>query len=226
MLTAPPASALPGPTGDEHDQPLLRAVSPVAAVHRDDLPGLADLAAAAAVDAPLGRWLVPEAGQREAVLRAWYLLLLDHALRYGRIDMLADRSGVAAWVDRTGPVPDRRGALRRLTATCGKHTIALLGYHDLLHRHRPASPHLELAVMAADPASVARLLAHRHRRLDRAGIGTHAFADNPDLRRLLAAAGYQAGQPVAADAGVQLWPMWRPPVPARPGTRPVAPAGA
>jgi len=217
MLTAAPERRPAGPTNAAGARPRPATVCPVTAVNRDELPRLAELAAEAAMDTSVGRWLVPEAGQRSAVLHAWYFLLLSQALRYGRIDMLADRTGLAAWIDRTGPVPDLRGALRRLTASCGKHTITLLGYHHLLQRTRPSRPHLELAVLAApDATSMARLLAYRHRRLDPAGIGTYAVADTPQQRDRLATAGYQTGPPVGAGAGVLLSPMWRPPIAARP----------
>lgn len=223
MLTVVPTSAL-HTGGERANTP--RRLSAVRA-SRDDLPGLAELAAEAAVDEPIGRWLVPEPGQRAGVLRAWYRLLLDQALRYGRIDMLADCSAAAAWIDRTRPVPDLRLALRRLTATCGKHAITLLDYHQLLHQTRPIRPHLDLTMLAAPgPASAARLLAHRHRRLDLAGIGTHAVAESPGLRDLLTAAGYHADRPVAATAEVPVWPMWRQPVPTAAGAQPTPPARA
>ncbi|MFF5291833.1 hypothetical protein [Paractinoplanes globisporus] len=203
-----PASTQPG-TPDYHD--VDHHPSAVVAATRDDLPELAGLATASALDTPTGCWLVPDRTQRPVVLQGWYLMLLEQALRQGRVDMIAGRSAVAAWIDRSGPAPDLRSSLRRLTAACGKHTIALLSQYHQLHRNRPGHPHLDLAVLAADdPAAVALLLAHRLRRLDLAGIPTHAFADSLSQRDLLGMAGYQAGEPFMAAAGPQLWPMWRP----------------
>ncbi|MEU4239667.1 hypothetical protein [Actinoplanes sp. NPDC026619] len=219
------ASALPGPTSQREDCPTLLAPSSVVPVSRDDVAELAGLAAATTVGTPVARWLVPDPRQRPTVLRAWYQLLLEQALGHGRVDLLADRSAVAVWIDRTGPAPALQRSLRRLTSSCGKHAITLLCYHHLLRQHRPAAAHLELSFLAGThPGGLAGLLAHRHRRLDPADIAGHAIAGSPAQRDLLAAAGYQAGHPFRPAAGPQLWPMWRPAV--TPHIRPAASARA
>ncbi|WP_213009032.1 hypothetical protein [Paractinoplanes toevensis] len=218
-------SALPDPTGEREDRPLLLAPSSVVPVSRDDVAELAGLATATSIGTPVARWLVPDPRQRPTVLRAWNQLLIEQALRHGRIDLLADRSAVAVWIDRTGPGPGLQRSLRQLTASCGKHAITLLGYHHLLRQHRPAAVHLELAVLTGTHrGGLAGLLNHRHSRLDPAGIAAHAIAGSPAQRDLFAAAGYQAGQPLRPGAGLQLWPMWRPADTSR--IRPGAPARA
>ncbi|MBM2623870.1 hypothetical protein JIG36_51115 [Actinoplanes sp. LDG1-06] len=193
---------------------------------RADVPVLAALAARTAADTPTSRWLVPDSQRRIAVLDAWFQLLLERALQHGCIDMLADRSAALAWIE-PGPDLEPGSFLLRLSSSCGKHAIMLLGYHYLLLRHRPATSHMRLIVLAGtNPAGIAELLAYRHRQLDSAATPTSATADNPALRDLLITSGYQVAESFRPAAGPQLWSMWRPAAPPRPQARPAAGAGA
>lgn len=202
----------------------MRAVNnvvPVTAAGRVDIPDLAAIAATTTWDTPAVRWLVPDPHHRSGVLHAWYAILVEHALRYGRVDLLADRSAAAIWLDRTRPMPAPNHFLRRLTGTCGKHAIAVLHYERLIEKHAPRTVHLQLAVLAAPgPERAAVLLAHRHQHLDRMGIAAHATADSHDQALVMSAAGYQPGQPFPLpDGGPVMWPLWRPPQPVRAAAR-------
>lgn len=176
-----------------------------------DIPDVAAVAAAATWDTPVAGWLVPDPLHRPGVLHAWYAILAEHAVRYGRVDLLADRSATAIWLDRTRPLPAPSHFLRRLTGSCGKHAIAVLRYEQLLEAHRPRTGHLQLAVLAAPGHErAAVLLAHRHQRLDRARIAAHGVAGSLDELRVMAAAGYLPGEPFPLpDGGPTLWPLWR-----------------
>jgi len=188
-------------------------VVPVTAPGHADIPDLAAIAAAATWDTPTAGWLVPDPQQRPGVLHAWYTILIEHALRHGQVDLLADRSAAAIWLDRTRPVPAPDHFLRRLTGTCGKHAIAVLRYEQLLETQRPATGHLQLAVLAAPgPKRAAVLLAHRHQRLDQMRIAAHGIAGSLDELRLMTAVGYLPGEAFPLpDGGPSMWPLWRPP---------------
>jgi hypothetical protein len=198
----------------------MAGASNVAAVTRAGVVDIADLAALAAAttwDTPAARWLVPDPQQRPGVLHAWYAIQVEHALRYGRVDLLADRSAAAVWLDRSRPTPAPNHYRRRLTSTCGRHTIAVLRYEQLLEKHRPRTAHLQLAVLAAPgPEQAAALLAHRHQHLDRIGIAAHATVSSVDERLAMATAGYQSGEPFQLPGGgPAMWALTRPPQPVR-----------
>ena len=196
-------------------------VLPVTAARHADVADVAAVAAATTWDTPAAGWLVPDPDHRPGVLHAWYAILAEHALRYGRVDWLAGRSAAAIWLDRTRPMPVAHDFLRRLTETCGNHAIAVLRYEHLLEKHRPATPHLQLAVLAAPrPEQAAVLLAHRHQHLDRLRIASHATAGSLDELHLMTGAGYLPGESFSLpDGGPAMWPLWRPPQPARAGAR-------
>lgn len=202
----------------------MRAVNtnvPVMATSRIDIADLVTIAAATTWETPAARWLVPDPDYRSGVLHAWYAILIEHALRYGRVDLLADRSAAAIWLDRTRPVPAPDHVLRRLTGACGIHAKTVLRYERLLAQHSPRTVHWQLAVLATpEPAQAAALLAHRHHHLDRLGIAAHATASSRDQVLIMTAAGYQSGQPfVLPDGGPVMRPLWRSPLPIGTGER-------
>ena len=196
--------------------------SAVIAAGTVDIPDLVTLAAATTWNTPAARWLVPDPNLRSGVLHAWYSILAEHARRFGRVDLLADRSAAAIWLDRSRPVPSPSHYLRRLTGTCGKHAISVLRYEQLLEQRRPRTVHLQLAVLAApDLGRAAVLLAHRHDRLDRKGIAAYTTSGSPEQIAAMVADGYQSGPPFSLPGGGPLlWPLWRPPRPvSAPGRR-------
>lgn len=194
-------------------------VRPVTVASHGDAADLAGIAAAATWDTPTAKWLVTDPHQRPGVLHAWYTILIEHALRHGRVDLLTDRSAAAIWLDRTRPVPAPSGFLRRLTATCGRHAVPILRYEQLLEQHRPRTLHHQLAVLASpSPERAAVLLAHRHERLDRMSVAAQSTAGSLEQLHLMTAAGYQPGASLRLpDGGPPIWPLWRP-------SRPVAAA--
>lgn len=193
---------------------------------RADVADLADLAATATWDGPVAQALVPDPRVRPGVLRAWYAILIGHALDHGRVDMSTDRRSAAVWLDRTVPLPAPADYLRRLSIGCGPYTAGILRHEQLLERHRPRAGHLRLTVLAARPGTAAVLLAHRHQRLDRAGIAAHAVAGSADELTVLTGAGYRAGRVIEPPAGPPLWPLWRRPRRGRAEDRRPAPAVA
>jgi len=191
----------------------------IVGARRADVADLAVLAAAATWDGPLAQTVVPDPRLRPGVLHAWYAILIRHALEHGRVDMSVDRRSAAVWLDRTVPLPAPADYLRRLTIGCGPHTAAILRHEQLLERHRPRTGHLQLAMLAARPGPAGVLLAHRHQRLDRAGIAAHAVAGSVDELIVLTGAGYRAGAAIRLPDGPPLWPLWRRPTTGRAATR-------
>jgi hypothetical protein len=192
----------------DHTVPVIAAGSP-------DIPDLAALAASTTWDTPAAGWLVPDPEHRSAVLHAWYSILAEDALRHGRVELLADRSAAAIWLDRSRPVPAPSHYLRRLTGACGKHAITVLIYEQLLDELRLPTAHQQLVVLAApDPERAAVLLAHRHTRLDRTGVAAYAVAGDLQQVRRMIAVGYQPGLQVPLpDGGPPIWGLWRRPRP-------------
>jgi len=188
-------------------------IVPVTAASHVDIADLVTIAAASTWETPAAGWLVPDPDYRSGVLHAWYSIVVEHALRYGRVDLLADRSAAAIWLNRTRPVPAPDHFLRRLTGACGMHANAVLRYEGLLAQHAPRSPHWQLAILAAPgPAQVAVLLAHRHHHLDRIGVAAQTTVSSSDQVLLLTAVGYQPGDRFPLpDRGPVMQSLWRPP---------------
>jgi len=186
---------------------------PVTSARLADIPDLASMAAATTWDSPVAVWLVPDPERRPGVLHAWYTILIEQALSHGHVDMMINRRAAAIWLDRTQPLPTPPNYVRRLASTCGRHAAAVLRYERLLDRHRPRTAHVYLAVLAAtDNRSAASLLAHRHRRLDKAGVPAHTMLAGTEHRRVLTAAGYQLEPSFRLlPGGPEVWPLQRPP---------------
>jgi len=194
----------------ERERPAEHAVT-VTCVTRADIPAVAALAADHTGPHPAAEWLVPDPGERHRVLYAWYTILVEHALAYGQIDILTDRTAAAIWLDRTRPLPEPAEYRRRLLIACGKYVDAVMLLTDVLDSHRPTVAHLHLAVLATDQSGAAEaLLAYRHLRLDRTGVAGYALAGTQEHLGVLMEAGYQPAEAIRLPAGPALWPAWRP----------------
>lgn len=184
---------------------------PVIAAELEDLPEVVGLAAAFEWDSPVAAWLVPDVLSRPGVLMAWFTVLAEQALRHGYIDMTADRRAAAIWLDCTRPRRAPAHYLRRVTSTCGRHSIALLTYEHLLTQHQPRAGHLRLVTLAADAPAAATLLSNRHRHLEQGAIPACATASTAEQRRVLTAAGYMPAPPCRLPGGPDVWPLrWIP----------------
>ncbi|MBO3736613.1 hypothetical protein [Actinoplanes flavus] len=159
---------------------------------------------------PAATWLVPDARRRRPVLQGCLKILIDHARRFGYVDVLDDHSAAAIWLDRTQPIPAPTDSARRLAQVCGDDTEAARLLLDITARCQPPIPHLQLVALATDdPDAAATLLAYRHSRLDRLGVASAAYASTQAQLGLLMDAGYQPTEPVWLPAGPPLWPTLR-----------------
>lgn len=177
-----------------------------------DIAVVAALAARTNADQPWAKWLVPDRRQRADFLRAGYHIIVEHALKFGHVDLLTDRRGAAVWLDRTVASPPPENARQRIAAMCRSHAAAASSLIEVIAADLPGYAHLHLAVLATDVDLHAQaLLEHRHRRLDLAGVHAYAHADTEDMFTVLEAAGYHPQEPLRLPGGSSIRPMLRPP---------------
>jgi GNAT superfamily N-acetyltransferase len=173
------------------------------------------------------RWLVPDAGQRSAIMRGYFAIHVDLALSHGAAAQVAvdDTSnaivGVALWYASDDPGPADYD--RRVAAVVGEPRLRrFLEFDELLHHHTPATEHDYLGFLAVAPEHQARgiggrLLREHHRRLDHQARPAYLVASNQHSARLYARHGYQplpgARYELRLPAGGSMYRMWRTPPP-------------
>ncbi|WBB67850.1 hypothetical protein [Micromonospora sp. WMMD812] len=171
---------------------------------------------------PVGAWLVPDGDQRRAVLSAVTRIWVDHALLFGEVFLLADRSAAAVWFHRYRPIPPPASYHHRLTAVCGDHLDRFRRLDRLLTVRRPTEAHNHLAFLAVQPAAwhaarTAGLLARCLVRMDRLALPAYAEVATAAEAALYARHGYVAREPFALPDGTTIHPLWR-----RPAAQPQA----
>lgn len=161
-------------------------------------------------------WLVPDAVERSEVLPAYMLILVEHALTYGRIEVIEDRTAAAVWIPRgTVPPPEPYDYDDRVDAACGRHAARFRTLDRVLRAHHPTEPHEHLALLAVEPGrqgngAGSALLAHRHQILDEFGARAYLEASSERSRALYLRHGYRdLGTPMRVSDGTPLWPMLR-----------------
>jgi len=186
----------------------------VIATTRRDIDTVAALAAQATREHPLVTWLIPKAERRTGILHAWWAPQVRDCLHErGHVDLLADHSAAAIWLDRTRP---ELFDYQRNLAAFGPHADAAALLAQVLAVHRPATAHQHLAVLAVTPTRARRgrakaLLEHPHRHLDRSGIYAYLEAGLDDRLASYTALGYTPGAPFHTPAGPAILPMLRAP---------------
>ncbi|HEV2783206.1 MAG TPA: GNAT family N-acetyltransferase [Actinophytocola sp.] len=177
------------------------------------------LIAHAFVDLPPTRWLVADPVERERRLDAQFVILVEHALRHGHVEVTSDGAAAAVWFHNDGaeppPPPDYD---ERLAAAAGPHLPRFRALDDAFAAHHPHEPHHHLAFLAVRPDRQRRglgslLLSRHHRRLDEAGIPAYLEASTTRSRDLYLRHGYElTGDPFhLPEDGPPFWPMWRVP---------------
>jgi len=184
----------------------------------EDLGGLSEVIAAAHVELPVWRWVIPGFGERRRVLQTWGRLLLGWAASAGTVETTTARDAVAAWIP-AGPQPPAPppGYAGRLAAVTGRHAAGCHALEAAAAACYPAGgPREWLAVIAVSPGRQGQgtgtaLLASRHHALDTDGRAA-CLAASPRVRGLCLRHGYaDAGDPVRLPAGQELYPMLRTP---------------
>jgi GNAT superfamily N-acetyltransferase len=195
------------------------AICPITQATPTDARMVAELVAGAFHPLAASQWLVPEPAVRQATLAGQFALIVEHALAFGHVDLLADGSGAAVWLHRTEPIPAPRDYDRRLDAACGEHADRFRILDALFDAHHPAEAHHHLAMLAVASRYQGTgrgtvLLRHRHAHLDTGGIPAYLEAADLRCHALYAREGYVALMPfVLPDSHARFHPMWRPPHP-------------
>lgn len=163
-------------------------------------------------------WLVPEPSARAGVLAANFRIVVEHALEYGTVDLLADGTAVAVWVRRERPIPPPRDYDQRLAVACGQHVDRFRILDDLFEAHHPPQPHHHLALLAVRPeyqgtGRGTALLDHHHVQLDFLVLPSYLEAASWRSAELYARNGYRRRPSFALPNGASFHPMWRDPLP-------------
>ncbi|MDG4768551.1 GNAT family N-acetyltransferase [Solwaraspora sp. WMMD406] len=160
-------------------------------------------------------WLVPDPERRREVLAANFRILVEHALFFGEVDLMHDRSAVAVWFNRTRTVPPPVDYERRLADACHPYTDRFQLLDKLFDAHHPTEPHHHLAFLAVSPNKQCAgrgtaLLNHHHAQLDHIGLPAYLEASSSGSRDLYARHGYQQRDQFHLPDGSAFYPMWRP----------------
>jgi len=196
---------------------------PAASIRRagsEDAASVAELIATAFAPLAAVSWLLPEPGVRPRIMTADFLILVEHALKYGHIDVVDEGRAAAVWFDRTVPVPEPDDYDRRLAEACGPWTDRFRVLDELFEENHPEEPHHHLALLAVDPARQGgglgtALLRHHHATLDGGDTPAYLEASSPGSRDLYRRHGYELRETFALPDGTEFWPMWRLPSPPR-----------
>jgi ribosomal protein S18 acetylase RimI-like enzyme len=188
---------------------------PVVPADPGDVGLLADVIADAFFDLPPSVWLVAEPDMRIEILRNYFALQVEHAFKYGHVDMLEDKSAVAVWFHHTSIVPEPDDYPRRLRAACKNWTERFLRMEQLLHAGMPEDPlhHLAFLAVSTGKRGTGRgtaLLAHHLADLDRAGLLAYLEAASKPLTGYYEQVGFHRARPLLLpDDGPAFWPMVR-----------------
>lgn len=165
----------------------------------------------------IGAWLVPDDDRRHSLLTAVARIWVEHALLFGDVFLLGDRSAAAVWFHRYRPIPPPASYRQRLAAACGGHLDRFRLLDRVLEAHRPTDAHNHLAFLAVPPTTsrASALLARSLVRMDRLALPAYVEAVTAAEVDLFTRHGYIARDPFALPDGTAARPMWR-----RPAGRP------
>lgn len=193
--------------------------SPISIATRRDRDTVADTVADAFGSLDVIQYLVPDAGRRRTVTRAWYQLFIDHAIDgAGQVVMIDDRAA-AVWLDRTIEPSEPQGYAKRLAAIAGKDLTQFQHLDLQMEANHPGAPHWYLLFAAVrrswqGKGLGGKLLDYTHARLDKMGYPAYLEATGEDNQRLYQRYGYQNMTPpgIKVSDCISLRRMWRDPV--------------
>ncbi|MBQ0905426.1 hypothetical protein [Micromonospora sp. U21] len=198
----------------------MRRIPPTVRARWCDSGQVSSLVADSLHNAAIGAWLVPEHDQRRTVLTAVARIWVEHALLFGEVYLLADRSAAAVWFHRYRPIPPPVSYRQRLAAACGDHLNRFRRLDRVLKVHRPTEAHNHLAFLAVPPATwratrTSGLLASCLVRMDRLALPSYAEVTTAAETAIYARHGYISREPFPLPDGT-VHQLWRRPAGQRP----------
>lgn len=192
--------------------PALRIAGP------GDIDQVADLITDAFDHLAVIDFLVRDPGRRRPVVRAWYRLWTEHAIRgAGQVVITADGDAAAVWFDRTGPASEPADYPTRLAELAGVDRGRFEHLEQQMDTQHPAEPHWHLLFLAVRPDQWnhglgSALMNYTHTRLDDQSLPAYLEATGIENRRLYERHGYTDMNPPAITVtdDIGLYRMWRP----------------
>jgi GNAT superfamily N-acetyltransferase len=168
------------------------------------------------------QWLVPDPVAARKILPAYFTLVVQDALRVGKITCTADRIGAGVWFPTVPGEPSATPAEEwdaKLVASCGEWVDRFRSLEAAQHHHHPDhAPHHYLAILAVLPefrnhGIGSALLDGYHAQLDESGTAAYLESAGLRQRELYLRKGYvDLGEPFEMGPGSPpLYPMWREP---------------
>jgi GNAT superfamily N-acetyltransferase len=184
---------------------------------RDTIVALIDTAF---FDLPANQHLIPDTGERSAVMRRYFALHVDHALAHGTTHVAVHDGtvvGAALWYegDDSGPA----GYDQALLAAVGEQRAGRFrAFDNQLHQHTPTTDHAYLGFLAVAPDRQSHgigslLLQFQHHDLDRLHRPAYLVASSERSRELYLRHGYAdtGHRLLELPNGGRMYRMWRTP---------------
>lgn len=173
---------------------------------------------------PANQYLVPDRGQRSAIMRRYFALHVDHALAHGTTHVAVHNGtvvGAALWYESDDPGPTNYDQAL-VDAVGDQHTDRFRAFDNQLHQHTPTTDHTYLGFLAVTPDrqshGIGSLLLHfQHHDLDRAHQPAYLVASSERSRALYLRHGYTdaSHRLLTLPNGGCMYRMWRTPRPHR-----------
>ncbi|MEN3583118.1 GNAT family N-acetyltransferase [Streptomyces sp. ZYX-F-203] len=170
---------------------------------------------------PVSGWVFPDMGQRRATHHRLMAALTDVALAEGRVDLTADGSACALWLqmtveDREEVIPDEGPSRIRQAVDPDNERVELIA-RLTAEVHPDDRPHAYLWMLGVEPGRQGAglgtaLVESALDRCDRGGLPAYLEASTARSRDLYARLGFRlVGGPLRLPDGPLMWPMWRDP---------------
>lgn len=182
---------------------------------RDAIVALIDTAF---LNLPANQYLIPDRGQRSAIMRRYFTIHVGHALAHGTSHVAVhDHTvvGAALWYEGDDPGPTNYDQAL-VDAVGDQHADRFRAFDDQLHQHTPTTDHAYLGFLAVIPDrqshGIGSLLLHfQHHDLDRLHRPAYLVASSERSRELYLRHGYTdtAHRLLELPNGGRMYRMWR-----------------
>jgi GNAT superfamily N-acetyltransferase len=191
-------------------------------IHRVDLDATAEVAAtvaAAFIDDPVTRWLLPDEGRRRRLVQPMFELYVEPYIRLGETYLTAQGLAAAVWAPPGAELFDaaQADAFGQAVAELAGPDAERFGVlAETFEQHHPAESLYYCQFLATVPAAQGHglgsaLLRDMLARADREQMPAYHEATTPRNRALYERHGYETVGEFTLPDGPPLWPMWREP---------------